>query len=468
MTKKILYTLVFISITFNLKAEGYRILVNWEGLEDSTIFLVHYYNSSNFIDDTLTLDSSGQGIFTGDENLKEGLYMLYFNNKTYFDFLLGDDQELQISTSLPDFYGNLKIEGATSSEDFLNYQRVLREKQTQKREITQGLNKENQEEIEAAREKLNQMDNEMDDFISSEMARSGNSIYNVFLKVSKQMIIPEPPVSADHPKYDSIAWFHSYNYRRDHFLENIDFNDERFAYNPIFKPKLENYFEKILIQSPDSLVPQVLNIVHRAYHNEEMLQIVSQYFLNKSASSKIMGMDAVFVAIADAVYLKNKATWIKSDSIIRKIAEEAYLARPNLIGKQAPDLTLTKIDGEPLHLYEIEADFLVLAFYEYDCGHCKKDIPALYDDVYMKYLDKNIEVVAVCMNDDHEKWSSFVEEKGLDGWYHAWDPPHESKFRFKYNTKTAPTIYLLDRNKKILAKRLDNDNLARLIESLLK
>jgi peroxiredoxin len=129
---------------------------------------------------------------------------------------------------------------------------------------------------------------------------------------------------------------------------------------------------------------------------------------------------------------------------------------------------MENIDGEMESLYLSQGEFTILVFYEYDCGHCKKDIPALYNEVYLPLIQHNIDVFAICMNDDHSKWEAFVTDNELAGWHHVWDPSHHSLFRFKYNVKSSPTIYLLDRDKKIVAKRLDNANLSKLLKVLLK
>lgn len=467
MRNKILFLLLFTCITFGANAEGYRINVSWESLADSSIYLVHYYNGGNYIDDTLRLDSSGKGFFEGNEKLHEGLYILY-HKSNFFDFLIGDDQTFDIEKEASNSIGDLKITGAAESVNFLNYQNMLREKQQEKKELSEVFKSEDEEQKKEAKEKLIEIDNEMSSFIEKEISKNGQNMYATFLKLSKQIRIPDSPYDKNNPKYDSLTWFHNYNYRRDHFFDHVDFTDERVVFTPIFKSKLNTYFQKIIIQSPDSIIPQALKIISKAENNEKMLQIVSQYFLNSAAESKIMGMDAVFVAIADAVYLNGKATWLQGDTIVlRKIAEEAYLSRPNLIGNKAPDLTMENIDGIEENLYTIDAEYTILAFYEYNCGHCKKDIPALYNDVYLKFLDHHIEVIAICMNDDKAKWTEFVEEKELAGWHHWFDPAHHSKFRFKYNVKTAPTIFLLDKDKKIIAKKIDNENISRLLSALL-
>jgi peroxiredoxin len=197
-----------------------------------------------------------------------------------------------------------------------------------------------------------------------------------------------------------------------------------------------------------------------------MYQYLAAFLLNNSVQSKIMGMDAVFVAIADEVYLSGKATWADSTQMA-KIQEEVFLTRPNLIGNIAPEMLMETIDGETLSLHQLHNDYTIIVFYEYDCGHCKKSVPALYNDVYLKFIDNNIDVFAVCMSDNHEKWAEFVEEHQLAGWHHVWDVPHRSLYRFKYNVRSSPMIYLIDKEKKIIAKKLDNDNLVMLLNALL-
>ena len=466
MGKKIIYSIFLIMITFALKAEGYLVSVKWEGLSDTTIYLAHYYESSIFVDDTLKLNKQGEGEFSGDSLLRQGLYMLYLNRDSHLDFLLGKDQTLAIETDQSDLMGKLSIKGASESQAFLDYQKFLKEKMTIKNKLLAELKDKDKDSTQTIRDELNKTDKQMAAYLKTETEKAGNSMYGLFLRTANMVDVPEPDVDKSNPKYDSTAWFHSYNYQRDHFFDNVDFTDDRILNTPLLNPKLDTYFNKILIQSPDSIIPQAMKLLKRAEPNRYVYQYLTQFLINNSTQSKIMGMDAVFVAIADSVYLKGKATWADS-TILAKIAEEAYLTRPNLIGKKAPPLVMQNLDGEIESLDQLQCDYTILVFYEYDCGHCKKDIPILYNDVFLKFMDDNIDAFAVCMNNDKEKWNEFVTENELVGWHNVWDPNHTTLFRYKYNVKTTPTIYLLDKDKKIIAKRIDNSSLTKLLNVLL-
>lgn len=467
MGKRFLFIITLICITFTLKAEGYRISVRWEGIKDTSVFLAHYFDTKIYVNDTITLDKNGKGIFEGEKKLHEGLYVLYLNEKVYFDFLVGADQEFLMTTNNADVVKDMKIEGAKESENFLTYQNVLRKNGSLKNELTSKYKQAEDVDKKRIQVEIDSVDHFIKTFITDELNKYPGTMYSVFLKTSDYVQTPEPAVSKDDPKYDSISWFHYYNFNRDHFFDHVDFSDERILYTPLINQKLDSYFNKILIQLPDSVIPQALKIIDRSRKSKLVFQFVSQFLLNNGLQSKVMGMDALFVCIADSVYLNGDATWADSTTLA-KINEEAYLTRQNLIGKKAPEMIMENMEGEYESMHQIQSTYTILAFWEPSCGHCKKEIPDLYNNVYLKYIDQNIDYFVVNIDDDKKEWSEFVDKNQLTGWHHVWDPTNQSRFRFKYNVKTTPLLYLLDKDKKIIAKRIDIPTLIKLLDSLLK
>jgi hypothetical protein len=51
-------------------------------------------------------------------------------------------------------------------------------------------------------------------------------------------------------------------------------------------------------------------------------------------------------------------------------------------------------------------------------------------------------------------------------WINVWDPNDENDFRRAYKVYAVPQIYLLDKDKKIIAYDLDSISLARLLYDL--
>ncbi len=128
------------------------------------------------------------------------------------------------------------------------------------------------------------------------------------------------------------------------------------------------------------------------------------------------------------------------------------------------------IDGYP-DLYQIKADNTVLWFWEPDCSHCQHETPIMIDfyNKFNKLTDygtnmKNLVVYSVYLPraiDDWQKftssfehWFEFVKKHNMGDWLNVWDPYGETEYRTKYNVYSTPTVYLLDSNKKIIAKRI--------------
>lgn len=467
MVKRLFTILFFICITFTVKAEGYRISVSWEGVKDTSLYLAHYFDTKIYVNDTIKLGPDGQGQFIGNKDLHQGLYVLYLGEKAYVDILIGADQNFSVKTNNSDIYNNLQISGAEESENFLKYQNFLRLQTNEKNDIDKEIQKADSLQKPSLLKKIEAIDNKVSTFLSVESEKHPDTMYSIFLKSSERIYPPEISLDKKTPGYDSIAWFHYYNFNRDHYFDNIDFSDERILFTPLIQPKLDSYFNKILIQSPDSVTPQAFKLLKRSKSSLLVYQYLSQFLLNNSLQSKIMGMDAVFVSIADSVYLNGKASWADTTTM-KKVAEEAYLIRPNIIGKIAPEIVLENADGEFESLHQLQGLYTVLIFWEPGCGHCKKEIPELYEKVYSKYLNYNIDYFAVNIGDNKKDWTDFINTHQLIGWHHVWDTTNQSRFRFKYNVKTTPLIYLLDKDKKIIAKKIDYPTLIKLLDSLLK
>ena len=118
------------------------------------------------------------------------------------------------------------------------------------------------------------------------------------------------------------------------------------------------------------------------------------------------------------------------------------------IGRIAPDFSW-KENGKNLNLSTLnEAENYVLVFWSTDCSHCLKEIPQLH-----KFLqDKNeIKVVAFSLERNDFGWKNM--KATLPNWHHVlglnkW----ENKIARTYNINATPTYFVLDKNKKIIAK----------------
>ncbi len=123
-------------------------------------------------------------------------------------------------------------------------------------------------------------------------------------------------------------------------------------------------------------------------------------------------------------------------------------------------------EGKLIPLYSVDAEYLMLVFWDPDCGHCKKEMPKI-KEVYDKYKDKGLKVYAVCTEVEEEKWKKYLNEHQFD-WINVADFELKSPFRDLYDISSTPQVFLLDKDKKIVAKKLNHEQLDKVLERMTK
>ncbi len=465
-----LFVLVFILFTSNTQtfAEGYKIKVKINGLKDTTIYLGYHFGDKNFVLDTIQVNNKGEGIFEGNKNLDGGIYLIILPEKSFFEILIDKDQNFSIETDTSskaeNFVKNLKIKGSEENKQFNDYQKfmIIESKKvgTYRKKIQS--NKENTDSVKIYKQKIKDIDEEVKNKWDEIVKNNPDALLSKIINSLNEITVPDAPVDDAGNKIDSLFEYHYY---KNHFFDNIDFSDYRLLRTPIFFYKLNQFFTRVIIQIPDTVNVEAEKIIEKSKADKDIFQYVLQFIFNYANSSKIMGMDKTFVFLAEEYYLSGQATWIDS-SFVEKIRDRVNELTPNLIGNAAPELKMTTYDEKYVSLYQVKAEYTVLIFWDTDCGHCKKDLPGLHE-IYQKYWEKGVEVFSVYTHVDFKKWKKFIEDKGLTDWINVYDPYNFSDYRNKYNVVSTPLIYILDKDKKIIAKRIDTKTVEQILKDKL-
>ncbi len=446
----LLFGLLFLASGFTqAERKGAAIAVRLGSAPGRQILLAHYFGTSIYPDDTVMTDPKGAAVFRSDTLYPQGLYKIYLDGSNHFDFLLGEDQLLELSNS--SFSAStLEIRGARESEEFNGYLKWLRQQQQKLSDLDSALAVAGGEEKERIGLEKRLLNREVASYWKNKSSEYPGTLLASFLMANYYDEPEEIPEA--YQGSDSLRWVYEYMHRKNHFFDHFDFNDERLLNTPLFKTKLDTYFDRVLLQLYDSVKPAAFQILERAESNPAVFRYVTSHLLNSSLASRVMGMDALFVDIARRYYLSGRASWADSATLVR-IRENVLFLENNLIGQHARDIRMETIDGEPFSLYQHSHRYTVLLFYEPNCSHCNTFVPKLYNEAYLPFRDKGLEVVACYTMDKREEWEKFVEEKQVRDWVNVWDERHLSRFKIIYDTRTTPAVYLLDSDKKIIAKK---------------
>jgi thiol-disulfide isomerase/thioredoxin len=454
-------------VSFCQLKNSYEIDLTIRGLQDSSIYLAYHLGDKQYIKDTLKLDRTGHGIFSGKEALPQGIYMIVLPGKKYFEILISKDQIFALNCSYSDYFSTLKFSGSDENTAFIDYQKRWLTLQQQAGSVGKRIqnNKQNTDSLKILSSIQKAQENNMKAYLRSVIDANNGNLLATLVKALLPIDIPEFSVPAGMRNPDSVRWVWNYNYNKNHFFDNIDLTDERLLRTPILYARLNAFFTNVVIQAPDSINKEIDKIVKKCQGDYKIFQFVAVYLFNHFRESEIMGHDAVMVKIADDIYLSGKADWVTKE-FKDDLRKQVDLIRPNLIGKKGENLVMDSYKGIFVSLYDVEKEFTILYFWEPDCGHCKEATPKL-KTYYETAKNQGIEVFAVCTTSDKAKWTKYIEENKIQ-WINGWDPERSSHFDYYYNVQSTPMIYILDKNKKIIAKKLAVEDIGSYIDNYRK
>lgn len=490
----------FISIVFAsliacsvfAQKKPHKIDVKINGVKDTTLLLGYHYGAKKLVSDTIWVDKNGRGTFKGDSLLDGGLYLILTPDYRYFEIVIDNDQQtFQLETDTTDLTGHLKVTGSESNAVFKKYQEKSAEiykirKPAYDRlkaayaEDTTNFNKKQlqnrREAIERDRQTVDSLRNCMITYENEIIAKYPKSLLASILGCTHEIDIPDYPRDENGNITDSLF---KYEYAKMHYFDNINLGDERLLRTPVYESKIDDYFDRQLFQIPDSIIPQVDFVMNRileqegkGYEGKMYYQTLHHLFM-KWQNPKYMGFDNIFVHLMGEYYVKGKipARVANDTAYMNKIQDRYAKTVHNQIGVQAQDLLVYKMGKDTLddhfgwtRLSLVKSPYIVLYFFDTDCGHCKKIIPEwhkLYQENKLK--EKGVETFLVYTQTDMEKWKKFISDQNMFDFINVFDPYQNTNFRTTYDIYSTPVSYVLNPERKIIAKRLPPETIVEVL-----
>lgn len=448
---------------------GFNIKITAKGLKPETMCqLARYYGDKQYIMDSAKVNEKGEVIFKGTEKWPQGIYLFVPPGKNkYFDFVMDAGQNFSIETDTADFIKSMKVKGSEENKFFYDYQNFMASKQKQIEPLQAAykrLKDKNKDSVKIIQDKMAVIDKDVKEYKLNFIKDHPSTFVAKLFKAMEEPEIPEAPLLPNGKKDTTFA----YHYYKTHFFDNFDLTDDRLLRSPIFHNKIKQYMDKLTPQIPDSIAVSADYLVEKARPNQEVFKYMVYWLTYTYESSKIMGMDAVFVHMVDKYYVTKQAFWLDSTQQY-KIVKRAAELKPLLIGKKAPPISMPDSTGKYISLYDVKSKYTVVVFWDHGCGHCKKEIPKLVDAYNNKLKAKGVQVYAIETEDKPEDWRKFIRDYKLN-WINVQEMDDYKRAVTKkiYDIYSTPVIYLLDENKIIKAKRIESEQLENLIDMIEK
>jgi len=280
------------------------------------------------------------------------------------------------------------------------------------------------------------------------------------------------------PWRDSIIAFHYFDYFNpaDSFYYQTNILPEKIdVFLQLRTNKKDSYGQPIRDEMISAIAAQ--DFMEKIKGNQRNFDFCLNYFLKKFNKEHLN--DAFF-------FLYNKygkpltGDCASSNTDLNWAREKASVLQGIQIGIIAPDFEIYPIENSnysataengKLKMLQLKEDYTLILFWATWCSHCTEAVPKIKETISNFNADlaikgKKLITVTISLDTDKEKYLKYLKEQGLQSFinfseYKGW----QSEIGKKYNVYATPTMFLLDKDKRIISKPT---TLEELIDALTK
>jgi len=237
---------------------------------------------------------------------------------------------------------------------------------------------------------------------------------------------------------------------KDFYFSYVDFNDETLQSSNFLSERIINYVFGMTDEEKGDLENYHANIIDVFDAMKEAQPTIKKSLLSVLWQQMVdLGLESSANFIADK-YLLPLAEKAQDKALVLELKKFKSIS----IGTIAPDFSLEKTLNDPTTKTKLSAlntanDYVVV-FWSSGCSHCLEEIPKLRE--FVKTLKKGkLQVIAIGLEDTPVNWRrlvvsypEFIHVLGLGKW--------TNKLGELYNVNATPTYFVLDKDKKIIAK----------------
>lgn len=474
MKRIILLLTLIVSIGLHAQETGYEIKISFKPFKNEYIYLGHYMGKQLPIIDSVKLNDKSEGSLKGAKTLPGGIYLIGYPNKNGFlEILIDKQQHFSVIADTTNLMNSIQFVNSPDNVLFNGYQKFMNAFGKEIEDAGKNYSS-SRSKADSAKwnNQLKQLNDSVKIYRNSILKNQPASMMAFLLNAMKE---PETPTAENQPKEDSLF---SYKYFKSHFWDAVNFYDARLLRTPFFESRIDKYFEQLVYPSADSVIKEIDWMMSYAGINEDMQKFLLLKFVNRYLNQKYMWEDAIFVHLYEKYFSNKTYAWL-TEAGKKTITERAYSLMANIFGSPAAEIDLPDVKGKKTNLYAVGAEFILVCIWDPTCSHCKEILPKL-DSVYQqKWKNYGLKVFALAKETDgtKEDWLTFIDKHHLQSWINVYYSKEADNSRINsgkpgysqlYDVKSFPTLYLLDKDKRIIAKKLSFEQIDEVLNHKLK
>jgi Domain of unknown function (DUF5106)/Thioredoxin-like len=457
------------------KEPGYELKIALKPYKNQYIYLGYYYGKIKALADSALLDGNSRGAFKGKQKLNGGIYFVVSPRKEIlFEVLIDKQQQFAMEADSAGLPLSVRFTGSSENTLFQNYTRFTAVKGKILTDLyAQFSNAKNSVDSGRISTELRFYNQQLLNYRDSLANKHPGTLLAALFRALKEPVVPP---GERHPggRYDSL---YALNYFKTNYWNGISFTDERLLRTPIFEQRLDKYYKDLVVPHPDTISREADQMLLNARPNKEMFKYLLTFLVQKYIKPEYMGLDAVFVHLFEK-YINNnpQVDWF-TEAYRKYMFERAYSLMANLIGNPAQNLELVDSQNVPRPLYGVDAAYTVICFWDPTCSHCKEVVPKVDSLFQNKWKQQGIALYGVMVDGGKEAWIKYIKENNLNGWVHVYQTAEQKELENKagkasykqlYDVYQTPVLYLLDKDKRIVAKKLTYEQIDEVLKLKMK
>ncbi|MBN1199283.1 MAG: redoxin domain-containing protein [Bacteroidales bacterium] len=439
--RKILWILLFAVPLTGITQTTYTLGGQLKGLTDQKIYLLNFYGEKNTLLDSARSDGAGTFSFPMPATLSPGMYRISWGKDNNID-LIFNREEIRIYSDASSPFDSLRIVESVENRIYYDFMKADRISQT-KLELLQPVVDYYPDQDSfyfKAAATYEQVQRQQKALLDS-LKRTFPASYSV--RILSHYSAPFLPVS--------LTPDIRLEFLKQHYFDQVDFNDTALLRSNAWPNKAISYLalygnnRYTQKQLETEFIKAVTLLLNAASQNPDIFKYLLDYLV--SGFDKYH-FEEVITYLADNYQdpyscedQEKKSALQKKLDTFKKIA----------IGQPAPDFEIPDTNGQSVKLSGIPSEYTLLIFWSSECGHCTDMLPKV-KTLYEAQKPKRYEVLAVSIDTSRDSWLQVVNSGQLH-WINTSDlKGFDGTAATLYNIYATPTMFLLDRDKQIVAK----------------
>ena len=201
------------------------------------------------------------------------------------------------------------------------------------------------------------------------------------------------------------------------YWDDFQFDDARTLTYPLIDNKLETYFDALPADA-ETINNEIDKLIAMSGDCVEVRDYLIWHFYRKYYSPKYMNLDGIFIHLVDDYFMKLEMKNV-SESMKNLMADRSKHLKHLKLGAKLPAIG---------NLYSIDAEYITVIFYDKTCQKCAQE-GRILEEIRSRHPEMIIFPVE-------------INSTSIDN------------LLLIYDIQTTPMIYVLDRQKHIIAKRI--------------